>query len=103
MIIKVKGIHLYTGLSAEGADSVEALFWMRQNVGRDNFTHLHYGDPEQFADLFAALNTWWPGVIFDKFPFITYDEVDEKYDYTRRYIIGLEDIKNSTLPQLIKL
>jgi len=106
MIIKVKGIHLYTGIGPEGGDCLDALRWMRENLGRNNFIHLHYGDPDAHQDVFESLNTWFPNdpnAKFEKFPFVTWDEIDSDFNITRNYIIGLENIKNSNLPQLIKL
>jgi len=106
MIIKVKGIHLYTGLGPEGGDSLEALKWMRENLGRDNFTHLHYGDPDAHQGVFDALNTWFPNdpnAKFEKFPFATWDEFDSDFNIKRNYAIGLDAIKSSNLDQLIKL
>jgi hypothetical protein len=106
MILKIKQICLYTGLCAEGAECLEALAWMREKVGRDRFEHLHYGDPDVHKQNFDALNTWWqndPNAVFTKFPFVIYDEVDSDFNFTRRYIKGLSDIKDSNLEQLAKL
>lgn len=106
MILKIKDICLYTGLTADGAECAEALKWMREKLGRDGFNHLHYGDPDVHEDNFAALNTWWPedpNAVFTKFPIVIYDEIDSDFNFKRRYIKGLSDIKDSNLEQLAKL
>ncbi len=106
MIIKIKGIFLYTGICANGQECLDALKWMRENIGRDNFTHLSYNEPDQYPELFGNIKSWFgsdPEATFETFPFVTYDEIDSEFNFTRRYIIGYENIKNSTLPQLIKL
>ena len=106
MIIKIKGIYLHTGFKSNGTDCFDAIVWMRENLGRENFTHLGYNEPDQYPEVFTSIKTWFaddPDAVFDSFPFITYDEVDSDFNFTRRYIIGFDNIKNSTLPQLIKL
>jgi len=106
MIIKIKGIYLHTGFISNGKDCFDAIVWMRENLGRENFTHLGYNEPDQYPEVFTSIKTWFaddPDAVFDSFPFVTYDEIDSDFNFTRRYIIGFDNIKNSTLPQLIKL
>lgn len=106
MIIKIKGIYLYTGLLGNGQDCIDAIKWMRENIGREKFTHLSYNEPDQYPELLSNIKSWFgndPAAVFDSFPFVTYDEIDSEYNFTRRYIIGYENIKKSNLPQLIKL
>lgn len=101
MIISIKDIYLYTGLTPTGGnDSALALQWMNEN--NIPYNHLWYGDPEQHPVVFESLNTWNIGT-FSDFPFVIYSEVDDKYDVTKHALIGLDAIKNSNLVELCAL
>lgn len=101
MIVGIKDIYLYTGLTPTGGDnSAVALEWMRDN--NIDFTHLWYGDPVQHESVFSALNSWNIGE-FSDFPFVVYDEKHDDYTTVRQALIGLDAITNSNLVELSAL
>jgi len=101
MIVGIKDIFLYTGLTPNGGnDSAIALQWMiDNNIPHDN---LWYGDPAQHSSVFAALNTWGIGEFTD-FPFVIYDEKHDDFTITKQALIGLDAITNSNLVELLAL
>lgn len=104
MLVGITNIYLYTGLSSTGADSAEALAWMRDND--IPHTHLHYGDPEQHQELLSALSTWAFGgatIELTEFPFVIYEERHDDYNTVHQCLYGLEAIKNSNLVELVAL
>lgn len=101
MIVGVKDIYLYTGLTPTGGnDSAQALQWLNDN----NIPHINlwYGDPAQHQDVFDSLNSWGVGE-FNDFPFVVYDELHDDYTTQRRALIGLDEIVNSNLVELVTL
>jgi hypothetical protein len=107
MIAKIKEIVLYTGLCPNGKDCYEAYRWMAEKVGVDKFNHLHYNDPSAEASVLRTVSAWWAyeenPPKFTQFPMVTYIEYDTEFNYTQRYLYGLDDIIESTLSQLAKL
>jgi hypothetical protein len=101
MMVGITNIYLYTGLTATGGnDSALALEWMTEN--NIEHTNLWYGDPEQHASVFDALNTWDIGEITD-FPFVIYDEKHDDYTTVKQALIGLDAITGSNLVELSAL
>lgn len=101
MIVGIENIDFYIGLTPTGSnDSVLAHMWLdEQNVP---YRFMWYGDRNQHADLFAALNTWNIGT-FSDFPFIIYDEKHDDFTTTKQCLIGLDAIRNSNLVELLAL
>lgn len=104
MIVGIANIYLYTGLTKNGGGpSAEAKAWLdEQGV---EYTHLHYGDPEQHASVFEALSTWFPNedVSIADFPFVVYEERQDDYSAVQRLLYGLEAITSSNLVELTLL
>ena len=101
MIVGIKNICLYTGLTPTGGNnSAVALTWMRENnIPHD---HLWYGEPDQHSSVLTALNTWNIGE-FSDFPFVIYDELHDDYSTVKQSLIGLEAITSSNLVELLAL
>ena len=101
MIIGIKDVYLYSGLTPTGGnDSATALQWLQEN--NIQFTHLWYGDAEQHASVFEAMNTWGIGT-FSDFPFVVYDEVHDDNTTVKQALNGLSEIQNSNLVELSAL
>jgi hypothetical protein len=101
MIVGIKDIYLYTGLTPTGGnDSALAIEWLNEN--NIEYSHLWYGDPAQHAGVFNALNTWGIGT-FSDFPFVIYDEMNDDNTTVRRALIGLNAITESNLVELAEL
>jgi hypothetical protein len=101
MIVGIKDIYLYTGLTPTGGnDSALAIQWLDEN--NIEYSHLWYSDPAQHAEVFNALNTWGIGT-FSDFPFVIYDEMNDDYTTVRRSLIGLNAITESNLAELAEL
>lgn len=101
MIVGIRNIYLYTGLTPTGGDnSARALTWLREN----NIPHEHlwYGEPNQHPEVFSSLNTWNIGEFAD-FPFVIYDELHDDYTVIKQSLIGLEAITTSNLVELLQL
>jgi len=101
MIIGIKDVYLYSGLTPTGGnDSASALLWLQEN--NIQFTHLWYGDTAQHASVFEAINTWGIGT-FSDFPFVVYDEVHDDNTTVKQALNGLSEIQNSNLVELSAL
>ncbi len=101
MIIGIKDVYLYSGLTPTGGnDSASAVQWLQEN--NIQFTHLWYGDTAQHAGVFEAINTWDIGTFTD-FPFVVYDEVHDDNTTVRQALNGLSEIQNSNLVELLAL
>lgn len=101
MIVGIKEIFLYTGLTATGGnDSALAIKWFNDN--NIPYTHLWYGDSSQHETVFSSLNTWGIGEFTD-FPFVIYDEKHDDFSTKTQALIGLDAIKNSNLAELLAL
>jgi hypothetical protein len=101
MIIGIKDVYLYSGLTPTGGnDSASALQWLQEN--NIQFTHLWYGDTAQHASVFEAMNTWGIGT-FSDFPFVVYDEVHDDNTTVKQALNGLSEIQNSNLVELSAL
>jgi hypothetical protein len=101
MIIGIKDIYLYSGLTPTGGnDSALAIQWLEEN--NIEFTHLWYGDATQHAGVFDAMNTWGIGT-FSDFPFVVYDEVHDDDTTVRQALNGLSEIQDSNLVELSEL
>jgi hypothetical protein len=101
MIIGIKDIYLYSGLTPTGGNnSALAVQWLKQN--NIVFTHLWYGDEEQHAGVFNAINTWNLGT-FSDFPFVIYDEIHDDNTVVKQALNGLSEIQNSNLVELSEL
>lgn len=101
MIIGIKDVYLYSGLTPTGGnDSASALLWLQEN--NIQFTHLWYGDTAQHASVFEAMNTWGIGT-FSDFPFVVYDEVHDDNTTVKLALNGLSEIQNSNLVELSAL
>lgn len=87
MIVAKADINLYTALSSTALDSIavkEAL-----DAAGVTYTHLHYIDPQQQADVLAAVSTWRPTEpALTAFPFLVYDERHDDYSTVRKIIVG---------------
>jgi hypothetical protein len=98
MIVGIKNIYLYTGLTATGGNaSAEALQWFDDN--NIKYIHMWYGDLSQHQEVFDSLNTWNIGTFAD-FPFVIYEELHDDYTAVNQALIGLDAIKNSNLVEL---
>lgn len=101
MIIGIRDVYLYSGLTPTGGnDSAAAALWLEEN--NIQFTHLWYGDASQHAGVFEAINTWDIGT-FSDFPFVIYDEVHDDGTTVRLALNGLSEIQNSNLVELAAL
>lgn len=116
-IIKIDDIYLYTCIFGDFDESPEnynqtytdqhqnsktALGWMKFH--ELTFKHLNYGDASQHADALRPLSSWFDNTInIDTFPFVIYDEIDDKFRRTKRIIYGLDEIITSNLVALSKL
>jgi hypothetical protein len=101
MIIGIKDVYLYSGLTPTGGnDSALAIQWLEEN--NIEFTHLWYGDATQHAGVFDAINTWGIGT-FSDFPFVVYDEVHDDNTTVRQALNGLSEIQDSNLVELSEL
>jgi hypothetical protein len=101
MIIGIKDVYLYSGLTPTGGnDSALAIQWLEEN--NIEFTHLWYGDATQHAGVFDAMNTWGIGT-FSDFPFVVYDEVHDDDTTVRQAFNGLSEIQDSNLVELSEL
>jgi hypothetical protein len=101
MIIGIKDVYLYSGLTPTGGnDSALAIQWLEEN--NIEFTHLWYGDATQHAGVFDAMNTWGIGT-FSDFPFVVYDEVHDDDTTVRQALNGLSEIQDSNLVELSEL
>jgi hypothetical protein len=101
MIIGIKDVYLYSGLTPTGGnDSALAIQWLEEN--NIEFTHLWYGDATQHTGVFDAMNTWGIGT-FSDFPFVVYDEVHDDDTTVRQALNGLSEIQDSNLVELSEL
>lgn len=104
MIVGIKDIYLYAGLTETGgSDSAKAKKWLdEQGI---EYSHLFYGDPDQHQSVFDALATWFPDEDFtiEDFPFVVYDELHDDFTAVRRCLYGLVAIVDSNLPELAAL
>lgn len=116
-IIKIDDIYLYTSIFYDADESPEnynqtytdqhqnsktALGWMKFNEFK--FVHLNYGEVSQHADALQPLNSWFNNTVaIDAFPFVIYDEIDDKFRRTKRIVYGLDEIVTSNLVALYKL
>lgn len=101
MIVGIKDVYLYTGLTPTGGNNCAlAIQWLEDN--NIEYTHLWYSDPDQHQSVFDSLNTWDIGT-FSDFPFVIYDEVHDDYTTVRRALIGMSEIENSNLVELSEL
>lgn len=96
MALKENGeIYLYTALDSNANDGYTALMHFRNN--QILHKHLHYSEPNQYADILTSIGTWFPDM--DKstivFPFVVYTE---RWEFTddppqkTRIVIGLSNI-----------
>jgi hypothetical protein len=101
--IKIKDIHLCTGLHEDNNGNRRAYDLLKNNDIK--FIHLAYWDPSQHADLFASFKTWHdagnPEVT--EFPIVYYTKIDINYDMKKVFLIGIDAILNSNIVQLSKL
>lgn len=101
MIVGIKNVYLYTGLTATGGnDCATAIEWLDAN--NIAYNHLWYGDPKQHQSVFDSLNTWGIGT-FSDFPFVIYEEVHDDYSNVTQALIGLQAIQDSNLAELSEL
>jgi hypothetical protein len=101
MIVVIKDVYLYTGLTTTGGnDSAAAYQWLQDN--NIEFTHLSYNDSSQYESVFNALNTWDIGEFTD-FPFVIYDEKHDDFTAVKQALIGLDAITESNLVELAAL
>lgn len=101
MIVGIKNIYLYTGLTPTGGnDSATAKAWL--DGLSIEYQNLWYGDAAQHQDVFDAINTWGVGTVSD-FPFVIYDELHDDYTSVTQALIGLDAILESNLAELYAL
>ena len=100
-VTKIDDIDLYVGLTETAQEC-----WSIKKFLTDNnikFRTLMYADDAQHEDLFAGVSTWWEGVTFDKFPFVTYTEIDidvPPSQYPRKFAKTLADLQGGNFVQL---
>ena len=100
-ILKIKDIHLVTGLFDCGGECVKAHEWLtEQGIPFVNLGYWHPSDHEQIWD---SYNTWVQGMNLKSFPFVHYMEIDTDFNMKPVFLIGLDEIKNSNLLELSKL
>jgi len=98
---KIDDIDLYVGLTAEAQEC-----WNFKKFLLDNnikFRVLNYNDDSQHQTLFQGLSTWWDDVTFDKFPLLTYVEIDPDLppsQYVRKYATKPSDLQTGNFLQL---
>jgi len=98
---KIDDVDLYVGLTAEAQAC-----WNLKKFLLDNnikFRVLSYNDDSQHSILFQGLSTWWDGVTFDKFPVLTYVEVDPDLppsQYARKYATTPAELQSGNFLQL---
>lgn len=87
MIVAKADINLYTALSDTALDSLAAKKAL-DDAGVE-YVHLFYVDPEQQADVLAAVSTWQPDEPpLTAFPFLVYDERHDDYSTVRKIVVG---------------
>lgn len=87
MVVAKANLNLYTALSDTALDSLAAKNAL-DAAGAD-YTHLHYVDSAQQADVLAAVSTWYPDKpALTAFPFLVYDERHDDYSTVRKIVIG---------------
>lgn len=104
MIVGIKDIYLYAGLTEGGGSaSATAKIWLEEQG--ITFNYLFYGDPAQHESVFSALGTWFTEeqLVFADFPFVIYDELHDNFTSKQRCLYGLAEITESNLPELFAL
>lgn len=87
MIVAKTAINLYTALSNTALDSLAAKEAL--DAAGVTYTHLFYVDPQQQADVLAAVSTWRPTEpALTAFPFLVYDERHDDYSTVRKVVVG---------------
>jgi hypothetical protein len=100
MIEKIRKIYLYADDTKSSSDAKE---WLDNN--KVSYDFLWYGDKNQHPEVFGAVNTWTFGnsVTVNKFPFVVYSEIHDTGDVVMQCLLGLNNIKNSNLVELLEL
>lgn len=115
-MIKIDSIYLSTGFPDDSGDSSKAKRFLDQNGVK--YTHLHYGNEDQWEQVFNAFSTW-EDYVSDKegnvdksqtikhevtaFPILHYDIVNDDYTRTRVVVPGLDAILDSNIVALSKV
>lgn len=100
-ITKIDDIDLYVGLTADA----QACWEMKKFLTDNNikFRTLMYTDDAQHAALFEALTTWWQDKTINKFPVVTYMEIDPDLppsQYVRKCAQTVADLQTGNFLQL---
>lgn len=99
MLTKIVDVYLYTANTTEEACN-QAKQWLDSNGVE--YTHLHYGDASQHAQVFEALNSWF-GTSFSEFPIVVYDELYDDQPSQRAFLYGITALTQSNLAELYQL
>lgn len=99
-LAKIKGVHLYVGLTANGAECFNA----KKLLADNNIPHklLAYNDIAQHASVFNALNTWSWGSnnetrTFTDFPIIHWTEYHDDFSSYNSCATSVAELGVSTL------
>jgi hypothetical protein len=95
-ITKIDDVFLYVGITDGVTEANNIKKWLVAN--NINYTLLFYGDDAQHADVFVALNSWWPDTNIVDFPVLVYTEIHDDLPpsrYPRKYFQTLADIQGS--------
>lgn len=96
-------IHLYSSDNSK-EQSDDAAKWLKDSAV--DFVELRYNDSAQHLDVLAAINSWFPTMKIENFPFVVYSEAYEDLDpklSPKKCIYGLDAILNSNLAELAAL
>jgi hypothetical protein len=100
-ITKIDDIDLYVGLTTDAQTCWEMKKFLTDN--NIKFRTMMYADDAQHEALFTAVSTWWEDVTFDKFPFLTYTEIDSDVppsQYPRKFAKTVADLQTGDFVQL---
>ena len=100
-ITKIDDVDLYVGLTADA----QACWEMKKFLLDNNikFRTMMYADDSQHKSLFDSISTWWPGETFNKFPIVTYTEIDPDLSpsqYPRKFSRNVAGLQTGNFVQL---
>lgn len=99
-LVKIKDVHLYVGLVANGHECDEAKNVL--DAAGVKYTLLSYADESQHPSVFQALNTWnWGSErkprVLSQFPLIHWTSCYDDFEQYQFVAHGLDEIKTSEL------
>lgn len=93
--MKVTNIALYGALDDNAAVTVQAKKHLDE-LGVE-YSNLFYSDPAQFEMVLAPVNTWFDDKEITEFPFVVWDETNDKGETVRKVATNLKEIKAANL------